>query len=113
MDFYLKKKQKQCHGKDYVSISLVHIIFKSNVKGVKIPPLKCVTMNDLATGWFKIKQYDDEKSITVSNIVEQEWLTHYLQPSLITLDHGSKFIGQDFHDMCVNDYGIKRKVISM
>jgi hypothetical protein len=50
---------------------------KSNVKGVKIPPLKAVTMIDPATGWFKIKQYDDKKSITVTNIVEQEWLTCY------------------------------------
>ena len=44
-------------------------------------------------------------------LVEQEWLTCYPRPSLITLDHGSEFIGQDFCDMCVNDYGIKRKVI--
>jgi hypothetical protein len=50
---------------------------KSNIKGVKIPPLKCIAMIDLATGWFEIKQYDDKKSITVANIVEQEWLTHY------------------------------------
>jgi hypothetical protein len=84
---------------------------KSNVKGVKIPPLKCVIMIDLATGWFEIKQYNDKKSITVTNIIEQEWLTHYLRPSLITLDRSSEFIGQHFHDMCVNDYGIKRKVI--
>jgi tRNA A37 N6-isopentenylltransferase MiaA len=36
-------------------------------------------MIDPATGWFEIKQYDDKKSITVANIVEQEWLTtmHY------------------------------------
>jgi hypothetical protein len=61
---------------------------------------------------FEIKQYDDKKSITVANIVEQEWPTHYPQPYLITLDHGSEFIGQDFCDICVNDYGIKRKVIS-
>jgi hypothetical protein len=55
---------------------------------------------------------DDKKSITVTNIVEQEWLTHNPWPSLITLDHSSKFIGQDFHDMYVHDCGIKRKVIS-
>jgi len=85
---------------------------KSNVKGVKIPPLKCVTMIDPATGWFEIKQYEDKKSITVANIVEQEWLTRYPRPSLVTLDRGSEFIGQDFRDMCVNDYGIKRKVIT-
>jgi hypothetical protein len=34
-------------------------------------------MINLATGWFEIKQYDDKKSITVANIVEQEWLKHY------------------------------------
>ncbi len=92
----------------------VDLIGPYNIKsnGVKIPPLKCVTMINPATGWFKIKQYDDKKSITVTNIIEQEWLTCYSQPSLITLDCGSKFIGQDFHDMCVNDYRIKRKVIS-
>ena len=69
-------------------------------------------MIDPVTGWFKIKQYDDKKSITVANIVEQEWLARYPRPYLITLDRGSKFIGQDFRDMCVNDYGIKRKIIS-
>jgi hypothetical protein len=60
-------------------------------------------MIDPATGWFEIKQYDDKKSITVANIVEQECLTCYPQPSLITLDRGSEFIGQDFCDMFVND----------
>ena len=70
-------------------------------------------MIDPVTGWFKIKQCDDKKSITVANIVEQEWLARYPRPYLITLDQGSEFIGQDFHDMCVNDYGIKRKIIPM
>ena len=53
-----------------------------------------------------------KKSITVANIVKQEWLARYPRPYLITLDRGSEFIGQDFRDMCVNDYGIKRKIIS-
>jgi len=86
---------------------------KSKKRGGRpLPELKCVTMIDPATGWFEIKQYDDKKSITVANIVEQEWLTRYPRPSLITLDRGSEFIGEDFRDMCENDYGIKRKVIS-
>jgi hypothetical protein len=83
MDFCLKKMQNL--------IGPYNI--NSNVKGVKIPPMKCITMINPAIGWFKIKQYDDKKSITATNIVEQEWLTHYPQPSLITLDHSSKFIG--------------------
>ena len=70
-------------------------------------------MIDPVTGWFEIKQYDDKKSITVAKIVEQEWLARYPRPYLITLDRGSKFIGQDFCDMCINDYCIKRKIISM
>ena len=37
--------------------------------------LKAVTMIDPATGWFEIVQYDDKKSITVANLVEQTWLT--------------------------------------
>jgi putative transposase len=81
-------------------------------RGRTLPELKCVTMIDPATGWFEIRQYDDKRSITVANIVEQEWLTRYPRPSLITLDRGSEFIGEDFRDMCENDYGIKRKVIS-
>ena len=79
--------------------------------GHKILELRCVTMIDPATGWFKIKQYDDKKSITVANIVQQEWLARYPRPYLITLDQGSEFIGQDFCDMCINDYRIKRKII--
>jgi hypothetical protein len=109
----LPEKETEAMPLDTLCINLIGPYYiKSNVKGVKIPPLKCVTMIDPATGWFKIKQYDDKKSITVTNIIEQEWLTHYPQLSLITLDCGSEFIGQDFRDMCVNDYGIKRKVIS-
>jgi hypothetical protein len=81
---------------------------KSNLKGIKIPPLEIHYFDQSGN---KIKQCDDKKSITVTNIVEQEWLTHYPQPYLVTLDHGSEFIGQDFHDICSNDYGIKRKVI--
>ena len=48
-----------------------------------------------------------------ANIVKQEWLARYSRPYLITLDQGSEFIDQDFCDMWVSDYGIKRKIISM
>jgi hypothetical protein len=109
----LPKKDAEAMPLDRLCINLIGPYnIKSNIKGVKIPPLKCITMINLATGQFEIKQYDDKKSITVTIIIEQEWLTCYLQPSLIALECGNKFIGQDFHDMCVNDYGIKRKVIS-
>jgi hypothetical protein len=86
--------------------------YKVNSPNCKLPELKCVTMIDPANGWFEIAQYDDKKSITVANIVEKQWLSRYPRPSLITLDRGSEFIGQDFRDMCETDYGIKRKIIS-
>ena len=33
-----------------------------------------------ATEWFEISQYDDKRSITVANVVEQEWLARYPWP---------------------------------
>jgi hypothetical protein len=74
----LPEKDAEAMSWDRLCVDLIGLYnIKSNVKGVKIPPLKCVTMIDLATGWCKIKQYGDKKSITVANIVEQEWLMHY------------------------------------
>jgi hypothetical protein len=70
------------------------------------------TIIDPPNVWFKIKQYNDKKSIMVANIVTQEWLAWYLWPSLLTLDHRSKFIYQDFHDLCKNSCRIKIKKIS-
>ena len=73
---------------------------------------KCVTMIDPATGWFEIHQYDDKKSISIANIVEQQWLSRYPWPTKITFDRGSEFIGHDFKDMIRDDYGIKGKPIT-
>ena len=75
--------------------------------------LKAVTMIDPATGWFEMCEYDDKRSITVANIVETQWLSRYPWPTQITLDRGSEFIGQEFKDMIKNDYGIKRKPITV
>jgi hypothetical protein len=41
-------------------------------------------MIDPATGWFESQQYDDKQSITVANIVEQEWFSRYPWPRQIT-----------------------------
>jgi transposase InsO family protein len=70
-------------------------------------------MIDPATGWFEIQQYNDKQSITVANIVEQEWFSRYPWPTQITFDtRGSEFIGQDFQTMIKEDYAIKAKPIS-
>jgi len=69
-------------------------------------------MIDPASGWFEIKEYDDKQSITVTNIVEQEWLSRYPWPTQVTLDRGSEFIGHDFQDMIRDDYGVTTKLIT-
>ena len=87
--------------------------YKIQRKGKKDLICKCVTMIDPATGWFEIQQYDDKKSVTVANIVEQEWLSRYPWPTQITFDRGSEFIGQDFQKMIKDDYGVKAKPITV
>ena len=82
-------------------------------KGKKDLICRCVTMIDPATGWFEIYQYDDKRSITVANIVEQEWFSRYPWPTQITFDRGSEFIGQDFQKMIKEDYGVKAKPITV
>jgi hypothetical protein len=58
-------------------------------------------MSDLGAtpGWFEIHQYNDKRSITVANIVEQEWFSRYPRPTQVTYDRGSEFIGHEFRDM--------------
>jgi hypothetical protein len=68
--------------------------YKIRRKGIKDLICRCVTMIDPATGWFEIQQYDDKQSITVANIIEQEWFSRYPWPTQVTFDRGSEFIGQ-------------------
>ena len=49
----------------------------------------------------------------MANIVEQEWFSRYPWPTQVTFDRGGEFIGSDFKQMLINDYGIKRKPISV
>jgi hypothetical protein len=82
-------------------------------KGKKTLICKCVTMFDPATGWFEMHQYDDKQSITIANIAEQEWFSRYPWPTQITFDRGGEFIGHEFQNMIKNDYGIKKKPITV
>src|SRR5687767_7612144 len=87
--------------------------YKIRRKGKPDLVCKCVTMIDPASGWFEIHQYDNKKSITVANIAEQEWFSRYPWPTQVTFDRGSEFNGKDFQKMLVNDYGIKKKPITV
>ena len=87
--------------------------YKIHRKGQPDLECKCVTMIDPASGWFEIHQHIDKKSITVANIAEQEWFARYLWPMQVTFDRGSEFFEQDFKQMLVHDYGIRRKPITV
>ena len=65
----------------------------NQVNGRKLT-LWCVTMIDPATGWFEMKQLPNKEAITVANIVEQQWLTRYPWPQLITYDKGTEFLAE-------------------
>ena len=87
--------------------------YKIQRKGQEDLICRCVTMIDPATGWFEIQQYDDKQSITVANIIEQEWFSRYPWPTQVTFDRGSEFIGQDFQKMIKEDYGVQAKPITV
>ena len=70
-------------------------------------------MIDPASGWFETHQYDDKRSITIDNIVEQEGFVRYLWPTQVTYDRGSEFIGQELQHRITHNYGIKGKLITV
>ena len=53
-------------------------------------------MIDPVTGWFEVTQYDDKKSMMVSNLVETRWLSEDPWPSEITYDRGYEFLVYEF-----------------
>jgi len=108
---HLPPKEAEAEPWDKLCIDLIGP-YKINRKGRQPLICRCVTMIDPATGWFEIKEYDDKRSITVANIVEQEWLSRYPWPTQVTLDRGSEFIGHDFQDMIRDDYGVTTKLIT-
>jgi len=68
-------------------------------------------MIDPATSWFEMRQIPDKRADTISNIVEQAWLTRYPWPTQIIFDRGSEFMAE-FSTMVQKDYGIKKKPIT-
>ena len=110
---YLPEKEAEAIPWDRLCVDLVGP-YTIRQKGKKDPLImRCVTMIDPATGWFEIHEYEDKRSISVANIIEQEWFSRYPWPTQITFDRGSEFIGHAFQDMISNDYGIKKKPITV
>jgi len=109
---HLPPKEAEAEIWDKMCVDLIGP-YKIRRKGEPDLVCKCVTMIDPASGWFEIHQYDDKRAITVANIVEQEWFSRYPWPTQVTFDRGGEFIGSEFKQMLINDYGIKRKPITV
>ena len=109
---HLPPKEAEAEIWDKMCVDLIGP-YKTRRKGKPDLVCKCVTMIDPASGWFEIHQYDDKRVITVANIVEQEWFSRYPWPTQVTFDRGGEFIGSEFKQMLINDYGIKRKPITV
>ena len=109
---HLPPKEAEATPWDKMCVDLIGP-YKIRRKGQDDLICKCVTMIDPATGWFEIHQFDDKRSITIANIVEQEWFCRYPWPTQVTFDRGSEFMGGDFRTMLKEDYGIKQKPISV
>ena len=50
--------------------------YKIHIKGREPLILKDLTMIDLVTGWFEIRQYNNKKEMTIADLVETMWLVH-------------------------------------
>ena len=72
--------------------------------------LWAVTMIDLATGWFEMKELKTKSADIIANVIEQMWLMRYPWPTQVVLDQGSEFMAE-FTKMIKNDYGVKKKTI--
>ena len=49
---------------------------------------KAVTIIDPITWWFEVTQYNNNKAMTITNLVETIWLVQYPWPVEITYDRG-------------------------
>ena len=65
-------------------------------------------MIDPATRWFKLTQYNDNKVMTISKLVETTWLVRYPRPVEITYNQGNEFLGHGFkNSLMEQEYDIK------
>jgi hypothetical protein len=79
----LPEKDAQAIPWDVLCVDLIGP-YKIRQKGKKKPLVcKAVTMIDPATGWFEMHEWIDKESISIANIVEEQWLSRYPWPTKV------------------------------
>ena len=67
-------------------------------------------MIDAETGWLEIVRYDDKRTITIANLVENMWLSRYPRPIEIVYDQGKEFIAHELRKLLIeNEYSISAR----
>ena len=71
-------------------------------------------MIDPVTGWFEITQYNDNKALTITNLVGITWLVWYQRPVEIMYDQGRELLSHKFKSIIIEqEYGINMKPTSL
>ena len=70
-----------------------------------------MTFIDPAPGWFEIAEIDTKDSASISQKLDQVWLSRYPRPRTIVFDNGSEF-KKDFRYIFW-DYGIRPKLMTV
>ena len=74
---HLPTKEPEVIPWEFLCVDMINL-YKIKRKKKKPLQLWYVTMIDLATGWFEIKDVPGTKKVDViSNIIEQAWLNRY------------------------------------
>ena len=60
--------------------------------------LKYFIMIELEIGWSEIVQYNENKAVTIANLVEQTWLCIYSLPTIIMSDPRNYFLFHAFEN---------------
>ena len=65
------------------------------------------------TGWFEVTQCNDNKAMTIANLVETTWLVRYPWSLEITYDQGGELLGHEFKNILIEqEYGMNNKPYS-
>ena len=60
-------------------------------------------MIDPVTGWFEVKQYRNNKAMTISEMLKTTWMFRYPCQVEITYDQGGEFLGHKFKNSLIEN----------
>ena len=83
------------------NILLVYLIYQYRIRREghdETLILKDMNIINPTNGWFEIVRYNDKKSATIENLVEQAWLCIYPRPKIIMHDSRNELLGHAYEN---------------